>query len=169
MTPAWQPDWVVTSDLAKLLIETAFPALNPASVEEFGVGWDNTVFLVNNSLIFRFPRRRIAVPLIETEIRLLPWLSVQVPLPIPNPCYVGDPSSDYPCIFAGYPLIPGRTITAASLTDDERKALAGPLAQFLAALHSVSPDEARIRGAPLDEIRRLDATRHKSRAIDRLN
>ena len=68
MTPAWQPDWVVTSDLAKSLIETAFPALNPASVEEFGVGWDNTVFLVNNSLVFRFPRRRIAVPLIETEI-----------------------------------------------------------------------------------------------------
>jgi len=43
------------------------------------------------------------------------------------------------------------------------------LAEFLAALHSLSPDEARIRGASEDSIRRLDASRHKTKAIDRLN
>ena len=105
----------------------------------------------------------------ETEVRLLPWLSEQVPLAIPNPCYVGSPSADYPCVFAGYPLIPGHTIKAAKVTDDERRAMARPLAQFLAALHSISPEEARVRGAAQDPIRRLDATRHRARAVDRVN
>src|SRR5206468_2158288 len=105
--PVWKPDWVVTSELAKALVETSFPALAPVVVREFGIGWDNTVVLVNNSFVFRFPRRRIAVPLMETEVRLLPWLSKRVPLPIPNPCFVGVPTSDYPCVFAGYPLISG--------------------------------------------------------------
>jgi len=69
---AWKPDWVVTPELAKSLVEMAFPTLKPVSVREFDVGWDNSVFLVNNSFVFRFPRRRIAVPLMETEVRLLP-------------------------------------------------------------------------------------------------
>src|SRR5439155_26832955 len=129
--PVWEPDWVVTSELAKALVDTSFPALAPVVVKEFGIGWDNTVVLVNNSFVFRFPRRRIAVSLLETEIRLLPWLSDRVPLPIPNPCYVGAPGLEYPCTFAGYRLIPGHTITAANVTDDERRAMARPLGQFL--------------------------------------
>ena len=167
--PVWKPDWVVTPELAKSLVEMSFPALAPVSVREFGIGWDNTVFLVSNSRVFRFPRRRIAVPLMETEVRLLPWLSKQVQLAIPNPCYVGAPSADYPCVFAGYPLILGKTIKAAKLTDDERRAMARPLAEFLAALHSISTEEARLRGATKDPIRRLDATRHRTIAKDRLN
>jgi len=166
---AWKPDWVVTPELAKSLVEMAFPTLKPVSVREFDVGWDNSVFLVNNSFVFRFPRRRIAVPLMESEVRLLPWLSEHVPLPTPDPCYVGTPSPDYPYVFAGYTLIPGHTITDANVTDDERRTMARPLAQFLAALHSVSPDEARTRGAPPDPVCRLDATRHKPTAVDRLS
>src|SRR5207245_9970353 len=61
----WEADWIVTSHLAKSLIETLFPQLVPISVKEFGVGWDNTAFLVNDSFVSRFPRRRIAVPLID--------------------------------------------------------------------------------------------------------
>ena len=72
-------------------------------------------------------------------------------------------------MFAGYPLIAGHTITAANVTDDERRAIARQLAQFLAAFHSVSPDEARMRGAGEDPVSRLDATRHKATADTRLS
>jgi aminoglycoside phosphotransferase (APT) family kinase protein len=166
---AWEADWVITPQLAKSLIEVSCPQLAPVSIREFGVGWDNTAFLINGAYVFRFPRRRIAVPLMETEVRLLPWLSTQVPVTIPNPCHIGMPSSEYPCMFGGYPLIPGQTVTSTRMTDDERRAMAKPLAQFLAALHSVSPEEARNRGASEDPIRRLDPSPHKARAIDRLN
>jgi aminoglycoside phosphotransferase (APT) family kinase protein len=169
MPNVWDPDWLISPDLAKSIIETSFPELAPASIAEFGSGWDNTVFLVNDSFVFRFPRRRIAVPLMETEIRLLPWLSSKLPVPIPNPTHVGAPSPEYPCAFAGYPLIRGRTIPAVKLSVQQRTDLARPLGQFLAVLHSLSPDEARDRGAGEDPFQRLDATRHNARAIGRLD
>src|SRR5438105_1584484 len=75
--PAWKADWVVTPEVAKSLVEMSFPALAPVSVRELGRGWDNTVLLVNDSFVFRFPRRRIAASLIETEVRLLPWIARQ--------------------------------------------------------------------------------------------
>jgi hypothetical protein len=70
MSPVWEADWIITSDVAKSLVETSFPLLAPISVKEFGVGWDNTAFLVNDSFVFRFPRRRISVSLMDTEVQL---------------------------------------------------------------------------------------------------
>ncbi len=165
----WKADWVLTPRTVQLLIETAFPVLAPVSIAEFGSGWDNTVFLVNDSFVFRFPRRQIAVSLMETEIRLLPWLANRLPLPTPNPCHGGFPSAHYPNVFAGYPLLPGHTITALKMTDEERRRIAAPLGQFLAVLHSLPSDQARMHGASEDPIRRLDARLHNTRAVERLN
>jgi aminoglycoside phosphotransferase (APT) family kinase protein len=152
----WTPDWVITPDLARSLIEEKWPALKPVSVSDVGSGWDNSAYLINSSFVFRFPRRMIAVPLIETEIALLPWLAPKVPLRIPVPIYAGSPSPSYPCPFAGYSSIPGRSLTASRLSDMDRKALARPLARFLRMLHSIPADEARTKGAPGDTLRRLD-------------
>ena len=44
------------------------------TLRPLGAGWDNTVFLVNESFVFRFPRREIAVACMEAEIRVLPGL-----------------------------------------------------------------------------------------------
>jgi aminoglycoside phosphotransferase (APT) family kinase protein len=167
-TAVWDPDWVVAPALAKSLLESSFPELAPVSITEFASGWDNTVFLVNSAFVFRFPRRRIAVPLMETETRLLPWLSRQLTLRIPSPSHIGTPSAEYPNVFAGYPLISGRTITAMRMPNEERRSLAAPLGKFLKELHSVSPDEARSRGASNDPICRLDR-HHNAKAIDRLS
>ena len=45
-----------------------------------GAGWDNTAYLVNGEWVFRFPRRTIAVPLLEAEGRVLPKLAPRLPL-----------------------------------------------------------------------------------------
>ena len=37
-------------------------------------GWDNTIVLVDETWVFRFPRRQIALPGIDREIALLPTL-----------------------------------------------------------------------------------------------
>lgn len=78
----WSPERVVDAELARELIESRFPRLAPARVEPLGEGWDNSVFAVNGAWVFRFPRRQLAVPLIEAELRLLPSLP---PLPVPVP------------------------------------------------------------------------------------
>src|SRR5262245_56742778 len=163
MSTDWEPEWVVSPELAESLIEEQWPALAPVLARVLGAGWDNTVHLVNNAFVFRFPRRSVAVPLIETELKLLPWLAPQLPLAIPNPCFAGTASLRYPCPFIGYPWIPGHTMTGLNLPDSERKAMAKPLGTFLAALHTVPADEARLRGAPEDLFRRLDFCRRRER------
>ena len=71
----WSPERVVSVELARELIEAQFPQLSPARVAALGEGWDNSVFSVNGEWVFRFPRRQIAVPLIERELRVLPALA----------------------------------------------------------------------------------------------
>jgi len=164
----WEPEWVVTPELARSLIEEAWPELAPVKAIDLAAGWDNTGFVINDSFVFRFPRRRIAIPLIQTEVRLLPWLAPQLPLRIPIPLYVGSPSERYPCSFAGYPMIPGSTLTAIPVSDGTRQAFARPLAHFLAALHSASATQAKSLGAPEDELGRLDITKGLPRTRERL-
>lgn len=164
MTPAWTAEVVVSEDLARSLIESQFPQLAPARVEPLGQGFDNTAFRVNGTHVFRFPRRQVAVPWLEAEVRLLPAITHRLPLPIPIPTLVGVPAEGYPWPFAGYPVIPGRTACAANLDAAQRAAAAAPLARFLKALHSIPREEAIRLGAGADTIRRLDLPHRLSRA-----
>ena len=54
------------------------------SVGLLAEGWDNTVWLVDESWVFRFPRRAAAVAGVEREIAVLPRLAPFLPLPIPS-------------------------------------------------------------------------------------
>jgi aminoglycoside phosphotransferase (APT) family kinase protein len=160
MNPPWTAECVVSADRARTLIEAQFPQLEPARVEPFGAGWDNTAFLVNGGLVFRFPRRQFAVPFLASETRLLPVLAPLLPLPVPSPAFVGRPAADYPWPFAGYALLPGRTACAADLNDEQRTHAADVLGRFLAVLHSPAVAEvARRHGAGPDPIDRLNMSR----------
>jgi aminoglycoside phosphotransferase (APT) family kinase protein len=156
MGDPWSAERVVDDAMARALVESQFPDLAPARVEPFGVGWDNTAYLVGGEWVFRFPRRPIAVALIEREAKLLPALASAVPLPMPVPKYVGAPSISYPWPFVGYRRLAGRTACSAHLSDGQRAALAEPLARFLRALHAFPVREASELGAPGDELGRTD-------------
>jgi aminoglycoside phosphotransferase (APT) family kinase protein len=171
MTQPWSAEVQVSGELARSLIEAQFPWLAPARVEPFGAGWDNTAFLVNEALVFRFPRRQAAVPLLEAEARLLPALAPRLPLAVPVPVFAGTPSEAYPWPFAGYSFLPGRTACTADLTEDQRRAAAEPLARFLATLHAIPAEQAVALGAGPDPIARLDIVSRLPRArelLDRL-
>jgi len=156
MQRTWKPEEVVDAARARRLIEAQFPALAPASVELLGQGWDNTVYRVNGEWVFRFPRRAIAVPLLECESRVLPELAVGLPLPVPDPCFVGAPSETYRWPFHGYPELTGRTACRAQLSRSARVTLAGELGRFLRALHDKPTAALVARGLPRDAMRRLD-------------
>ena len=77
-------DLVINLKRAKKLVEDQFGlSINKASL--LGEGFDNTVYSFNNSYVFRFPRRKIAIKLIELELKLLPALASLLPIPIPRP------------------------------------------------------------------------------------
>ncbi|MEI6791066.1 MAG: phosphotransferase [Myxococcaceae bacterium] len=146
----WQAEETVSSELAFKLIQTQFPNLAPLTLELLGAGWDNTAYLVNKQFVFRFPRRQIAVDLIELETRVLPKIAQQLPLPVPNPIFLGQPCEDYVWPFSGYELLAGQTACRAHLTSQERCQIAKPLGEFLKALHSLKEE------APDDKLKRLN-------------
>lgn len=153
----WTADITVTNKLVQTVLARQFPQLNLVEVELLDAGWDNTVYLVNKNYIFRFPRRRVAVELIEKENRLLPCLSARLPLTIPNPCYLGESTNEYPYPFSGYVKIDGNVPHVLNLNDEQRAKSTTQLAQFLRTLHSVPVDLAITRGiSTSDDIGRMD-------------
>jgi aminoglycoside phosphotransferase (APT) family kinase protein len=154
--PEWDPEIEVDADRARALIESQFPELQGASVREIGAGWDNVVHLVDDRWAFRFPRRAIAIPGVHREIDLLPRLAPHLPLPIPEPRWVGLPTDDYPWPWFGATYLPGVELPDSGLAEDRRAELGAALGAFLRELHG--PRLARLIGAslPVDPMRRAD-------------
>lgn len=162
MAEIWDAERVVTPDSARRLIEEQFPELAPAKVEILGEGFDNTVYRVNERWVFRFPRRGVAVRLLETEARLLPEVAaLGLPLDVPRPAFAGRPSEAFGWPFLGYEAVPGRT--PGRLGARERGASASALGTFLQGLHGFPADRAKALGAPSDEISRLDVASRRER------
>lgn len=136
MTHPWEAEQSIEPPMALQLIKEQFSELNPRNIRLLGAGWDNTAFIIDEELIFRFPRRAIALPLLEAEWCALPKLAPLLPLPIPIPKWKGSPTSNFPWPFIGYRMLSGFTACYANLLEEERAALAEPIAQFLAALHA---------------------------------
>ncbi len=87
----WAPEYDVSADEARALIAAQFPHVSPCVIERFGAGMDNIAFLVDRKYVFRFPRRSIIVPLLETETAVLPLIAPHVPIPVPVPRFKGVP------------------------------------------------------------------------------
>lgn len=136
MAHPWEAEVTLEPQVALDLIQEQFPALQASKIAVLGAGWDNTALLVDDQWVFRFPRRQIAVGLIEREYCILPKIAPHLPLAIPVPTLRGTPTARFPWPFTAYQRLPGTTACQADLTDDQRVALARPLAQFLCALHS---------------------------------
>lgn len=147
MKKKWQADILINESRVKKCLQAQFPSLLLKEISCIGEGWDNRVFLVNQSFIFRFPRRKIAVELIERENRVLKHLAFYFSLQIPNPLFEGSPSEDYPYPFQGYRCIKGASVGEVGLTPQQRLASLKPLALFLKQLHSVDEKQALAMGA----------------------
>lgn len=106
-------------------------------IKLIGEGFDNVAYLINNQIIFRFPRREIAVSLLQTELELLPYIASKISFNIPNPQFIGKPSQNYPFPFAGYFKILGSSLCDIANPLIDSKALAKELASWLKELHSI--------------------------------
>lgn len=156
MLRPWEADFDLTDAAAARLIERQFPSLSPAHLKPLGVGWDNTAYLVNGRIVFRFPRRAMSGQLARLEARVLPLLAPHLALPIPNPRFVGSPADGYPYGFVGYELIQGVSACELAWTETERAGLAAPLGRFVAALHGIPVSDAVRSWAPVDTLHRTD-------------
>jgi aminoglycoside phosphotransferase (APT) family kinase protein len=163
----WSAEITVDSELARRLIREQFDQLAAKRVELLGRGWDNTVYLVDDEWVFRFPRREIAVAGVEREIAVLPRLT-GLPLAIPEPRLVGARSASFPWPFFGAPHIAGRDLAEAPVHDGGRQTLGAALGGFLRSLH----DPARVAFfqelLPADPMGRTDMRQRVHRTRERL-
>lgn len=162
----WIPEHPVDRTLAIALVHDQFPGLTDDPPEHVGQGFDTDVWRFGD-VVFRFPRRAVAVPLIRTELQVLPFLASQLPVAIPTPTLVGVPSPAFPFPFYGHPFLEGTTADRAALDADGRAALVPMLARFLRALHAVNPVDAGRLGVGPDTFRG-DTTGAAERALARL-
>lgn len=168
----WHADIHITDALVKKCIEAQFPALAPITdLECIGEGWDNKAYLINKKTIFRFPRRSVAVELIERENKVLDALLkiLDTELEIPEPIFYGVPTPEYPYPFQGYTMIPGISGCHANLTEQERRASLAPLAHFLKQLHSIKETEAREIGAKSSIFDRSDVHYIANMILERID
>ena len=160
--PQYDADLIASAHLARRSIADQFPDLEAEDAIAFGEGWDNWIYRVGDWL-FRFPRGRIAVPLMEREMAILPRLAPRLPRPIPQPVFFGVPSPRYPWPFFGYSAVQGAPVAVTPLDPGKRSASAGQLADFLQALQTVEASEASAWGAGEPTLGRLDIGRLKER------
>jgi aminoglycoside phosphotransferase (APT) family kinase protein len=147
---AWTAEITVDEPLARRLIASQFPDVPLEGLQLLGEGWDNTVWLAGGRWAFRFPRREVAIPGFERELAALPVLAPRLPLPVPEPLYVGRPSADFPWPWFGARHVPG--VEPLGLDETARRRMARSFARFLRALHSAP----LIDGLPDDPMGRAD-------------
>lgn len=92
------------------------------------VGWDHRVLIVDDDVVFRFPRTETYARRIEVDRKLLDALRDRLQIPIPDPIFS---SEDPP--FMGYQRLPGREVNEGQLVASPREC--ERLGSFLDRLH----------------------------------
>nr|WP_221333535.1 phosphotransferase [Nocardia transvalensis] len=113
-------------------------------------GWDNQLWRLGDDLAVRLPwATQSADALLRKEYAWVPTLAPHLPLPVPVPQRLGEPSDRFPRPWIVTTWVPGSPADHAPATDP---AAADALAAFLTALHRPAPDDAPAgssRGGPL--------------------
>ena len=127
------------------VIHDAYPDFKIETVHFNQNGQFNDILVINEEIIFRFPKTLREADKLVTESALLWSLQGRTTLPIPNPIYRSKVTEPIGHMFMGYRLLPGEPLWPQTLhaIKDEKllQHLANQLATFLRGLHSI-PAEA---------------------------
>ncbi|MGE7594167.1 phosphotransferase [Peribacillus frigoritolerans] len=167
MNKPWLAEYPVSLELAGKLIMLQFPEIELNEIKQLGEGFDNTVIQINGQFVFRFPRRPIAVTLIQVENQLLPSIAGTFPLAIPEPIFFGKPSTLYPYPFTGYKMVKGHLPVEG--TKENKIESAKRFARFLKVLHSFPVEKAMRLGVQPDGMMRLDVPYRKKSLMENVS
>ncbi|XVQ89305.1 aminoglycoside phosphotransferase family protein [Microbispora siamensis] len=142
----------ISAELVRDLLRDQHPDLADRPVRLGARGWDNQLWRLGDDLAVRLPwATRSADALLRKEHAWLPVLAPRLPLPVPVPQRLGEPSALFPRPWIVTTWVPGEPADRAPVTRAAEAADA--LAAFLTALHQPAPDEAPAdrfgRGGPL--------------------
>lgn len=95
----------------------------------------NDVFIINDTVVFRFPRTEQAINHLKYEIDFLKFLKDRVKINIPNYSYVSKNGD-----FAGYYKISGKILTPSTfkhLSKKNKEKVVNQLIQFVSDFHRI--------------------------------
>ncbi|MFJ9679666.1 aminoglycoside phosphotransferase family protein [Streptomyces sp. NPDC101194] len=141
----------ITAELVRDLLRDQHPDLADHPVKLGARGWDNQLWRLGDDLAVRLPwATQSADALLRKEYAWLPALAPRLPLPVPVPQRLGEPSERFPRPWIVTTWVPGEPADRAPAT--RAAEAADTLAAFLGALHRPAPDgvpTGRGRGGPL--------------------
>ena len=141
----------ITAELIRDLLRGQHPDLAGKPVTLGARGWDNQMWRLGDDLAVRLPwATESADALLLKEYAWLPVLAPRLPLPVPVPQRLGEPSRLFPRPWIVTTWVQGTPADRVPVTRGADAA--GTLAAFLTALHQPAPAEApvgRERGGPL--------------------
>ncbi|NGN65003.1 aminoglycoside phosphotransferase family protein [Streptomyces sp. A7024] len=132
----------ITAGLVHELLREQHPDLAGLAVREVVGGWGNQMWRLGDDLVVRVPRTADAPELLRKEQRWLPVLAPRLPLPVPRPVRIGEPSARFPKPWTVMTWVSGAPLDHSSISRGEHAA--GALAGFLKALHVAAPEDAPI-------------------------
>lgn len=143
----------ITAELVRKLLREQHPDLADLPVRLGARGWDNQLWRLGDELAVRLPwATRSADALLRKEHTWLPVLAPRLPLPVPVPQRLGEPSALFPRPWIVTTWVPGEPADRVPVT--RAADAADALAAFLTALHRPAPAHApagRDRGGPLTD------------------
>jgi aminoglycoside phosphotransferase (APT) family kinase protein len=141
----------ITAELLRELLRDQHPDLAEHPVVLGARGWDNQLWRLGDDLAVRLPwATQSADELLLKEYAWLPALAPRLPLPVPVPQRLGEPSERFPHPWTVTTWVPGEPADRAPVM--RAADAADTLAAFLTALHRPAPENAptgRGRGGPL--------------------
>lgn len=118
-------------------IKNTYPELREKEFAVSDYGWANYILIVDNRLIFRFPRDEESKRQLVLEQKFLPELNCNLYGLIPNFIYSSKKDDEF--TYVGYELIPGKPLVTEEFTkleENEVEKLAENLAEVLTSIHT---------------------------------
>jgi hypothetical protein len=141
----------VSAEFIRELLRDQHPDLADLPVTLGARGWDNQLWRLGDDLAVRLPwATQNSDGLLLKEHAWVPAIAPRLPLPVPVPQRLGEPSDRFPRPWIVTTWVPGEPADRAPATRDAEAA--DTLAAFLSALHQPAPVDApagRGRGGPL--------------------
>ncbi|MFP7299243.1 phosphotransferase family protein [Neobacillus niacini] len=123
-------------------IKQVYPSLSIENSQLNEIGQNNDVVIVNEKVVFRFPKYEKGIASLKKETQILEAIKNKISLPIPNPIYQSFEKWEVGKVFVGYELIKGSPLWKESFANIKSEKvlnrLASQLVTFLFEIHSIS-------------------------------
>lgn len=135
----------IDTHLVQQLMSSQFPQWSHLPITPVKQqGWDNRTFHLGENMLVRLPSAAEYADKVKKEQQCLPQLAPHLPLPIPSPTAMGNPTKDYPFHWSIYQWIDGETASQENVLDMNQFAI--DLAKFLLALERIDTTHGPIAG-----------------------